>query len=143
MTKKFVKAIKTRDFWVEYISLYVSIIIATLIVQMALLKMEISIIIFCLIKSLLVTVPNIIAIMYGRRITIVINHWFMEVIVYVLCSIPYMEITLIYLYKQDIKLTWNMITDYATVYFVMGFFIKWYLGLSKRLINKIFDGELF
>lgn len=143
MNKKFVKTIKTRDFWVEYISLYISIIIATLIVQMALLKMELGIIIFCLIKSLLLTVPNIIAIMYGRRITIVINHWFMEVMVYVVCSIPYMEISLIYLYKKDLLLSMDMLKYYAIIYFMMGFFIKWYVDLSKRMIHKIFDGELF
>lgn len=143
MSKKLVKTLKTREFWVEYISLYLSITIATLIVQMAVLKIEMGIIVFCLIKSLLVTFPNIIAIMYGRRITIVTKHWFMEVLIYTICSIPYMEISLIYLYKKDILLSMDMIKWYAAIYFIMGLFIKWYLSLSKRMINKIFDGELF
>jgi len=143
MKKNFVKALVTREFWVEYISLYVSIIITTLIVQMAILKMEMSIIIFCLIKSFLVTFPNIIAIMYGRRITIVVKNWFMEVLLYVVCSLPYFEITLIAMYKQDFSLSMDMLKYYVIVYFVMGLFIKPYLSFSKKLINKIFDGEFF
>jgi len=141
--KKIVKVFVTRDFWVEYISLYVSIIISTLIVQMAILKMEMSIIIFCLVKSFVVTFPNIIAIMYGRRITIVVKNWFMEVILYVICSLPYVEITLIAMYKQDFDLSIDMLKYYALVYFVMGLFIKSYLDFSKKLINRIFDGEFF
>lgn len=141
--KKIVKVFVTRDFWVEYISLYVSIIISTLIVQMAILKMEMSIIIFCLVKSFVVTFPNIIAIMYGRRITIVVKNWFMEVILYVICSLPYVEITLIAMYKQDFDLSIDMLKYYALVYFVMGLFIKSYLNFSKKLINRIFDGEFF
>jgi len=143
MGEKFINAIKTRDFWVEYISLYVSITIATLIVQMAILKMEMSIIIFCLVKSLLITFPNIIAIMYGRRINIFVKNYLMEVVLYVVCSLPYWEITLIYLYKKDFLLSVDMMKYYVIVYFIMGLFIKWYLGFSRRLINKIFDGEFF
>lgn len=143
MKKNFVKALVTREFWVEYISLYVSIIISTLIVQMAILKMDMSIIIFCLIKSFLVTFPNIIAIMYGRRINIVVKNWFMEVLLYVVCSLPYFEITLIAMYKQDFILSIDMLKYYALVYFVMGLFIKPYLSFSKKLINRIFDGEFF
>ena len=138
-----ISALKTRDFWVEYISLFVSITIVTLIVQMGILHMEIGIIVFSLIKSLLLTVPNIICIMYGRRITIVTNHWFLETIIYVIFSVPYMEISLIYLYKKDILLSIDMIKWYAIIYFAMGLFIKWYVNLSKRLINKIFDGDFF
>ena len=143
MGDKFIRTIKTRDFWVEYISLYISITIATLIVQMAILRMEMSIIIFCLIKSLLITFPNIIAIMYGRRITIVTNNYLIEVILYVICSLPYWEITLIYLYKKDFLLSLDMIKYYTMVYFLMGLFINYYLSLSRKLINKIFDGGLF
>lgn len=143
MKKHFVKAIVTREFWVEYISLYVSIIISTLIVQMAILKMEMSIIIFCLVKSFLVTFPNIIAIMYGRRINIVVKNWFMEVLLYVICSLPYFEITLIAMYEQDFILGMDMLKYYILVYFVMGLFIKPYLSFSKKLINRIFDGEFF
>ena len=140
---KAIKILKTRDFWVEYISLYVSIVIVTLIVQMAIIKQDLLIILFCLIKSLIMTVPNIIGIILGRHIRIVTNHWFLETIIYTVLSMPYFEIFLIHSVKQDMHLLRDMIEYYAIAYFIMGLFIKRYVDFSKRLINRIFDGELF
>jgi len=143
MGEKFVKALRTRDFWVEYFSLYISIAIATLIVQMAILKMEINIIIFCLVKSFVMTFPNIILIMYGIRTKVVVNNWILSVVLYTFCSLPYWEISLIYLYKKDFLLSVDMFKYYFLVYFVLGLFIKPYLKISKGFINRVFDGDFF
>ena len=130
-----IQAIKTKDFWREYISIYSSIVIVTLIVQLAILHIRIEILTLCLIKSMITTIPNVLTILYGRNIKIIKKHWFRETILYTLASMPYVEISLIYLYSQDTQLMMNMIQWYLMAYFTMGLIIKDYIQTTKRLLT--------
>ena len=130
-----IQMMRTKDFWREYISIYSSIAIVTVIVQLAILHIRAEILILCLIKSMATTIPNILTILYGRRTKTVQKHWFRETILYTVASIPYIEITLIYLYSKDIQLMMNMIQWYLIAYFTMGLIIKDYLQTTKRLLT--------
>ena len=130
-----IQAIKTKDFWREYISIYSSIVIVTLIVQLAILHIRIEILTLCLIKSMITTIPNVLTILYGRNIKIIKKHWFRKTILYTLASMPYVEISLIYLYSQDTQLMINMIQWYLMAYFTMGLIIKDYIQTTKRLLT--------
>lgn len=130
-----IQAIKTKDFWREYISIYSSIVIVTLIVQLAILHIRIEILTLCLIKSMITTIPNVLTILYGRNTKIIKKHWFRETILYTLVSMPYVEISLIYLYSQDTQLMINMIQWYLMAYFTMGLIIKDYIQTTKRLLT--------
>ena len=140
--KEITKTLQRQDFWIEYISIYTSIFIVTIFVQVAMLKSDVIILLFCLIKSLVTTIPNVTAIMYGRRKKVVQRHWFVETILYTVCSFPYAEITIIYIYIQDIGLIMYMSLWYIIAYFGMGLFIKSYLRLANKVITKIFEIKL-
>lgn len=141
--KRLTNALKTRNFWIEYISIYTSIFIVTVFVQVAMLKSDVSILLFCLVKSLITTIPNVIIIMYGRRMKVVQRNWFIETLIYTISSIPLLEIIIIYEYTQNLWLTIHMVEWYIIAYFVMGLVIKSYLRFANKVITKIFEGELF
>jgi hypothetical protein len=124
---------RKREFWIECITLYLSILIATMFVQAAILQVDTEILVFCLIKSLITTIANVLIIMLGRQVRFVQQHWFVETILYTIASIPYIEISTIYVYTNDIALLMGMIQWYAIAYFVMGLGIKKYLRWSKAL----------
>lgn len=124
---------RKREFWIECITLYLSILIATMFVQAAILQVDVEILAFCLIKSLITTIANVLIIMLGRQVRFVQQHWFVETILYTIASIPYIEISTIYVYTNDIALLVGMIQWYAIAYFVMGLGIKKYLRWSKAL----------
>ncbi len=124
---------RKREFWIECITLYLSILIATMFVQAAILQVDTEILVFCLIKSLITTIANVLIIMLGRQVRFAQQHWFVETILYTIASIPYIEISTIYVYTNDIALLMGMIQWYAIAYFVMGLGIKKYLRWSKAL----------
>lgn len=134
---------RKREVQVEYISLAASMGMATLIVQMAILKLDLSIVAICFVKNLFATFFNIVLIMYSNRIRIVVRSYFLGVLVYVIGSIPYVEISIISFYQGNLTLGLHLLQYYAVVYLCMGLFIKQYLNLSKKLINRILDGDLF
>lgn len=135
-----IREMKTKNFWIEWLSLYTSILIVTIIVQAIVLRMDMEVVLFCLTKSLVTTIINVMAIMLGRRISFIKRHWFLETILYTLASMPYVEIFLIYTYKLDFFLLIDMIKCYSIAYFIMGLFIKKYLILTKKIVSKIFNG---
>lgn len=132
-----IKEIKTKNFWIECIALYTSIMIVTIIVQAIILRIDIEIVLFCLTKSLITTVVNVMAIMIGRINSFVKSHWFLEAMVYTFASIPYVEISLIYSYKLDFPLFMDMAKWYFIAYFIMGLFIKKYLRFTKHIVSKL------
>lgn len=128
---------RKKEFWIECITLYISILIATLFVQAFILKVETEILIFCLTKSLFTTIVNVLIIMLGRRVAFVQQHWFIETILYTIASIPYIEISTIYVYTGNFPLLIAMVKWYAIAYFVMGLGIKKYLRWSKEFFMSI------
>lgn len=128
---------KKKEFWIECITLYISILIAVLFVQVIILKVETEILIFCLTKSLFTTIVNVLLIMLGRQIRFVQKYWFIETIVYTILSIPYVEISTIYAYKRDFPLLLKMLEWYAITYFVMGLGIKKYMRWTKEFFTKV------
>lgn len=133
--KKFMKLLKTRAFWIEYFGLYLSIVIVTVAVQAIILHTGKEILIFCLLKSLLSSIISVAIIMLGRRTQIIKKHFILEAILYMIASIPYMELTIIYIYKDDITLVLSMLQWYAIVYFIMG------LGITELL--RMFTKKIF
>lgn len=130
-----IQAIRTKSFWREYISIYSSIVIVTLVVQSSILHVPVGILIFCLLKSMITTIPNVLTIIYGRNTKTIKKHWFRETILYTIASIPYIEITLIYQHTKDLQLMIHMIQWYLMAYFTMGLIIKDYLQTTKRLLT--------
>ncbi len=130
---------KKKEFWIECITLYISILIATLFVQAFILKVETEILIFCLTKSLFTTIINVLIIMLGRRIKFVQKHWFIETIMYTIASMPYIEISTIYVYTGNFPLLMAMAKWYAIAYFVMGLGIKRYVRWTKEFFTKIMN----
>lgn len=82
---------------------------------------------FCLLKSMFTSIISVTIIMLGRRTNIVKRHFLLEAGLYMIASIPYMELIIIYLYKNDGMLVLDMLKWYAIVYYVMG------LGITKLL----------
>ncbi len=142
--KKINKALKTQKFWTEYISIYTSIFIVTFFVHIGILHSEKTLLLLCLTKSLITTIPNVIAVMYGRTIEIVQRHWFIETLLYTISSIPILELIIFYKYtNHNIWLSIDMLKWYIIAYFVMGLVIKSYLRFANKIITKIFEGEWF
>lgn len=128
---------KKKEFWIECITLYISILIAVLFVQAIILKVEIGILIFCLTKSFFTSIINVLLIMLGRQIRFVQKRWFVETIVYTILSIPYVEISIIYAYTGNFPLFLKMMQWYAITYFAIGLGIKKYLKWTKQFFTKI------
>lgn len=133
------RKMNTRDFFIESIAIYSSIFLVTVIVQGFIIQLELYLLGICLLKSLITTIVNTLAVMYGRQITIVKKHWFIGTLVYTICSLPYVELTMLYLYQEDISLSLKMFISYVVIYFIFGLFIKRYLKFTKNVINKIFE----
>jgi len=142
--KKLTNALKTRNFWIEYISIFTSIFMVTIVIHVGILHSDTLLLLICLTKSLITTIPNVIAIMYGRTTKIVQRHWFVETLLYTIVSIPILEIIIFYQYNNyNLWLTIDMIKWYIIAYFMMGLIIKSYLRFANKVITKIFEGELF
>lgn len=142
--KKLTTAFKTQKFWTEYVSIYTSIFLVTIFVHVGILHSDILLLLICLIKSIVTTIPNVIAVMYGRTTEIVQRHWFIETLLYTFSSIPILETMIFYQYtNHNLWLTIGMIKWYIIAYFIMGLFIKSYLRFANKVITKIFERELF
>lgn len=135
------KKMNTRNFFIESIAIYSSIFLVTVIVQGLIIQLELYLLGICLLKSLITTIINTLAVMYGRQRAIVKKHWFLETLVYTVCSLPYVELTMLYLYQENIALSIKMFVAYVVIYFIFGLFIKKYLNFTKNVINKIFERE--
>lgn len=131
-----IRELQERDFWVEWFALYTSILIVTIVVQAIIIKVDREVLAFCLSKSLVTTIVNVMVIVIGRRTEFVKRHWFIETLLYTLASMPYAEITMIYVYTLNFPLFIEMVKWYAIAYFIMGLGIKKYLRLTKKIVRS-------
>lgn len=128
------RKIKKKSFWIEGLTLYISIFITTLFVQMIILQIDQIILFICLLKSLLGAFVGTSIFMIIRQYAFTfIKKYRLEIIIYTICSMPYSEIIGIYLYKRDVQLMISMIKWYAIAYFVMGIVIKY---INRIRTNK-------
>lgn len=125
----------TKDFWIEYITIYISIITVTIIIQIAILQLDLLLLAYCLGKSIFTTIPNVAAIMYGRSKEIINKNRFREALLFSVSSLPYLEIFLISEYEKNLKIIIKVIILYVTAYFIMGLFNKFYLGFIKKIVT--------
>lgn len=136
------KPLSTSDFWIEYITLYFSIFVVTIGVQMLFFKIELPVVSLFLLKSLITTIPNIIVIMYGRRVELVKKTRILKALVYAFSSLPYLELLILFIYKKDIYFSFEILLTYIFVYFCVGFFVDNYILFSKKILHKIFYGDV-
>lgn len=132
---KKLKGLFKKNFWIEYVTIYISIITITIIVQTILLRLDIELVLLCITKSIFTTVPNVLAIMYGKKINIIKKSKLREAFLFTFTSLPYLEITLVYIYEMNPKLSLIMIGYYITAYFLMGIFNRPYLRMIKKAVT--------
>ena len=135
------KSLSTSSFWIEYITLYFSILIVTLSVQVIIFRIDLIVVFLCLSKSLFTTIPNILIIMYGRRINMVRKNKILQSLIYAFSSLPYLDITILLLYKKEFYFFFEILFSYILVYFFVGFFVDKYILFSKKILYKIFYGD--
>jgi hypothetical protein len=131
--------LSNRDFWIEYITLYFTILIITLLVQLLIFRIELIVILICLSKSLFTTIPNIIVIMYGRRVTVVKKNKILEALVYAFSSLPYLDMLILLIYKENFNFSFKILVSYISIYFIVGFFIDRYIKFATKVLQKIFN----
>lgn len=123
-----------KEFWIEYITIYISIIIVTIIVQKIILGLSNEILIICLIKSLISTIPTIIVIILGKKLTIINKSRFREALLYSISSFPYAEIGVIIGYENWITIG-KAIGLYMITYFIIGLYNRHYMRLIKKMVT--------
>lgn len=133
------KRLLTKDFWIEYLTIYISIITVTITIQIVILQLDILLLVYCLTKSIFTTIPNVVAIIYGRSKKIINKNKFREALLFVTTSFPYLEVFLIFGYESNKTIIdWEkMITVtclYIIAYFLMGLYNRPYLQTIKRLV---------
>lgn len=133
--KRFLKKISKKDFWIEYITIYISIIIVTIVIQIVILQLDILLLVYCLGKSIFTTIPNVAAIMYGRKNAIISRSRLGEALLFVISSLPYLEIFLISGYERNWETIGKVVVLYIIAYFFMGLFNKPYLAAIKKVVN--------
>jgi len=124
----------TKDFWIEYITIYISIIIVTITIQIVILQLDVLLLAYCLAKSIFTTIPNVAAIMYGRRKEIISKNRFREALLFVVSSLPYLEIFVISGYERNWETIGKVIILYFIAYFIMGLFNRPYLETIKKIV---------
>lgn len=128
------KQLLTKDFWIEYITIYVSIIIVTITIQIVILRLDLLLLAYCLGKSIFTTIPNVAAIMYGRKSSIINKSRFREALLFALSSLPYLEIFLISGYERNWETIGKVVGLYIIAYFLMGLFNRPYLTTIKKVV---------
>jgi hypothetical protein len=128
------KRFLTKEFWVEYITIYISIIIVTITIQIVILRLDVLLLAYCLAKSIFTTIPNVAAIMYGRNKEIISKNRFREALLFVFSSLPYLEIFLISGYERNWETIGKVIVLYFIAYFIMGLFNRPYLETIKKIV---------
>lgn len=137
------KLLSTSNFWIEYITLYFSILIVTLSIQLIAFRIDLIVVFLCLSKSLFTTIPNILIIMYGRRVNVVKQNKSLQALVYAFSSLPYLDISILFLYKKEFYFLFEILFSYILVYFFVGFFIDKYILFAKKILHKIFYGDVW
>lgn len=127
------KRFLTKDFWIEYITIYISIIIVTITIQIVILQLDVLLLAYCLAKSIFTTIPNVAAIMYGRNKEIISKNR-LEALLFVFSSLPYLEIFLISGYERNWETIGKVIILYIIAYFIMGLFNRPYLETIKKIV---------
>ena len=107
---KKLKKIIGKNFLIEYFTIYISIITVTIIVQTVLLKLDIILVLLCITKSIITTVPNVLAIMYGKKVNSIKKSRFKEALFFTLTSLPYLELSIVYVYEQNVNLSLKKIS---------------------------------
>ena len=128
------KRFLTKEFWVEYITIYISIIIVTITIQIVILRLDVLLLAYCLAKSIFTTIPNVAAIMYGRNKEIISKNRFREALLFVVSSLPYLEIFVISGYERNWETIGKVIVLYFIAYFIMGLFNRPYLETIKKIV---------
>lgn len=128
------KRFLTKEFWVEYITIYISIIIVTITIQIVILRLDVLLLAYCLAKSVFTTIPNVAAIMYGRSKEIISKNRFREALLFVVSSLPYLEIFVISGYERNWETIGKVIVLYFIAYFIMGLFNRPYLETIKKIV---------
>ena len=132
---KKLKKIIGKNFLIEYFTIYISIITVTIIVQTVLLKLDIILVLLCITKSIITTVPNVLAIMYGKKVNSIKKSRFKEALFFTLTSLPYLELSIVYVYEQNVNLSLTMIIYYLLSYFFIGLFNRPYLKIIKKAVT--------
>lgn len=132
---KKIEKIIGKNFLIEYFTIYISIITLTIIVQTVLLKLDIELVLLCITKSIFTTVPNVLAIMYGKKVNIIKKNRFKEALLFTFTSLPYLELSIVYAYERNINLSLTMIAYYSLAYFLMGLFNRPYLKMIKKAVT--------
>jgi hypothetical protein len=128
--------VRKKSFWIECITLYSSILIATILVQAIIMRLETYLLIICLTKSVFTTIINVLVIIILRRKKFVRKRRILEILAYTISSMPYIEILIITLIKKEYILSMHMIQWYAITYFIMGIFIEEYLRVTRKMLTK-------
>jgi len=128
------KRFLTKDFWIEYVTIYISIITATITIQIAILQLDILLLVYCLGKSIFTTIPNVAAIMYGRSKEVINKNRFREALLFVISSLPYLEIFLISGYERNWEIIGKVVILYVIAYFLMGLYNRQYLKAIKKIV---------
>ncbi len=133
------KRLLTKDFWIEYLTIYISIITVTITIQIVILQLDILLLVYCLAKSIFTTIPNVVAIMYGRSKKVINKNKFREALLFVTTSFPYLEVFLIFGYESNKTIIdWekmsSMICLYIVAYFLMGLYNRQYLQAIKKIV---------
>lgn len=124
---------KKKEFWIEYITIYISIIIVTIVVQKIFLGLSNQILTICLLKSLASTFPTIMLIIFGKKLTIINKSRFREAMLYSFSSLPYAEIGVIIGYENWITIG-KAIGLYIITYFIIGLYNRHYMQLIKKMV---------
>lgn len=125
---------KKKEFWIEYITIYISIIIVTIVVQKVILGLSNEILIICLLKSLASTFPTIMLIIFGKKLSIINKSRFREAMLYSFSSLPYAEIGVIIGY-EDLRTIGKAIGLYIITYFFIGLYNRYYMRLIKKMVT--------
>jgi hypothetical protein len=72
--------------------------------------------------------------MYGRRKEIISKNRFREALLFVVSSLPYLEIFVISGYERNWETIGKVIILYFIAYFIMGLFNRPYLETIKKIV---------
>jgi hypothetical protein len=136
---KICKIINSRNFWIEYITLYFTILVVTVFVQSIIFSIELNIILVCLSKSLFTTILGILLVICTRRSDKVKKNKILGLFFYVFFSLPYLDLVIISFQDKLFCFPWNVLIIYILTYFFVGLFVDRYILFAKKTLNKLFD----
>lgn len=127
-----------KNFAIEYLSIYTLTIIATILIQVVILKVDIEILLICILKSMFTNMISAALVMLGLRTQIIRRHILLMALVYSLSNISYIDMIIVSKYDESLTI-YQIFSSYFIVYFILGFFIDRYVNLFKKILNKILN----